>query len=70
MMKETIKKRPVGEETGDGAEQPTDARTAAAEHAEKHKEILLAVEAMRRSQLVQEQRVRHILRQQPYFALD
>jgi hypothetical protein len=59
---------PTRQAKGQGGLHP-DVQAASQEYTEENQDILLAVEAMRRSQLVQEQRVKHLLRQQPYYSI-
>ena len=47
-----------------GVDRSDVAQKAAKEYAEQNPEIILAIEAMQRSQLVQENRVEHILKPQ------
>ena len=47
-----------------------DPRAASADYIAEHEDIRLALEAMRRSQMVQEHRVKHLLRQQPYYSVE
>jgi len=44
-----------------------DVRSAAEAYAKENPEIQIAIEAMRRSQLVQESRVRSVFRHSPYY---